>query len=55
MLDNFKNFVTRLIYKENIAMFAHNLDNKRSLDMVPNLVFIGNRDFHDTIVFNLLD
>ena len=55
MLDNFKDFVTRLIYKENIAMFAHNLDDECGLDMVPNLVFIGNCDLYDTIIFDLLD
>ena len=55
MLDNFKDFVTRLIYKENIAVFPHNFDDECGLDMVSNLVFIGNCDFHNTVVFDLFD
>ena len=43
------------IHEKNITVFPHDFDNQGSLNMVSNLVFIGNRDFHDTIVFNLLD
>ena len=43
------------IHEENIAVFAHDLDNQGSLDMVSNFVFIGNRDLHNSVIFHLLD
>ena len=43
------------IYEENITVFAHDFDNQGSLNMVSNLVFIGNGNFHDTVVFHLLN
>ena len=43
------------IDEENIAVFPHDFDNQGSLNMVPNLIFIGNRDFHNTVIFDLLD
>ena len=38
------------INEENIAVFAHDLDNQGSLDMIPYLVFIGNGDFYDAVI-----
>ena len=55
VFDNFKNFVARLIYKENITMFTHNLDYEGGLNIVSDLIFVRNSDFNDSIVFNLLD
>ena len=43
------------IHEENIAVFTHDFDNESRLNMVSNLVFIGNRDFHNTVIFDLLN
>ena len=43
------------IYEENITVFTHDFDNQGSLNMVPNLIFIGNCNFHNTVIFDLLD
>ncbi|RSK22950.1 hypothetical protein D8834_04305 [Streptococcus oralis] len=43
------------IHEKNITVFAHDLYNQSRLDMISNFVFIGNCDFHNTVIFDLLD
>ena len=36
-------------------MLAHDFHNQRGLNLVPDLILIGNRDFQNPVIFQLLD
>ena len=55
MLDRLNDFALVLVNQDNVGMFPHDFHNKSNLNAVTDFVFVRDRNFKNTVVFQLLD
>ena len=55
MFDGFNDFIAGAIQEDNIAVLAHDFDHEADGNSITDFVFIGNTDFEDPVVVQLLN
>ena len=55
MLDRLNDFALVLVNQDNVGVFPHNFHNKSNLNAITDFVFVRDRNFKDTVIFQLLN